>query len=97
MNQSRIKKTRKAAIKLAFASPNLTQQQKEKVYQGAVKTLKKAARHQGIPQKRGLIVSKKARPGESIMDFQERRRVCNKKRREREKLSIIFDDISIES
>jgi len=85
MNQSRIKKIRKAAMKLAFANPNLNQQQKVKVYQGAVKTMKKRIHHQWTPSKKGLVVSKKMRPGESLMDFQERREICNQKRREREK------------
>lgn len=85
MRQSRIKKLRKAAKTLAFAAPNLNQQQKVKVYQGAVETIKKSAHRQGTPQKGGVIVSKKAWPGESIMDFQERRKICNQKRREREK------------
>jgi len=85
MNQSRIKKIRKTAMKLAFANPALNQEQKVKVYQGAVKTMKKRIHRQGPPSKKGLVVSKKMHSGESIMDFQERRKICNRKRREREK------------
>ena len=87
MSQSRIKRIRKAAIKLILASPNLTQQQMTKVYQGTIKTMKKAGHQSGIAlQKESLRISKKMHPGESLMNFQERRKVCNQKRRERESL-----------
>jgi len=81
MNQSRIKRIRKAAIKLVLASPDLTVQQREKVYKGTIKTMKKATHRQGTPSKKGLVVSKKMRPSESLMAFQERRKACNHKKR----------------
>jgi len=89
MSESRIKKIKKTARNLLTASPNLTPKQKAQVYLKTIKTMKKAKvrRHMlaNIPTGK-QIFSKKLHPGESLADFRKRRKACNKRRREREKL-----------
>lgn len=75
MRQSKTKKLRKQIFAL-----NLEPDAANKLYKDA----KKATRGKEI-QMKSIKPSKKMHKGESYEDFQERRRVCNQKKRKREK------------
>lgn len=75
MNQSRIKKIRKAARKLSQV-PQLTFDQQVRVYQGAIRTMKKARQRNWISAnipKESKPISSKMHAGESLSDFRKKK------------------------
>ena len=76
MNQSKAKKIRKYVTSL-----QLDAKEENALY----KRMKKERQIHLISNLGKRSVSKKQRIGESFEDFRKRRKVCNKKRREREK------------
>lgn len=86
MKETTMRGTRAKAIKKFVGSVYSFYEQSRK-YKELKKTKHKANIKNSIPKSLNLI-SKKIHTGESFEDFKSRRKVCNKKRREREKLRI---------
>ena len=87
MNQSRIKKIKRAARIAIFATPGLTQQQAIEIYNGTIQQMKGARKRRNllaqIP-KGSTGLYPKQHKNESLSDFKERRKACNARRRVRE-------------
>ena len=89
MNQSRIKKIRRAARIAVLAATGLSQNQRIEIYNGTIRQMKGAKKRRNllaqIP-KGSTGLYPKQHKNESLPDFKERRKACNARRRVREKL-----------